>query len=218
MKKPWVLSYPLSTQRRLWSDWADAQADLSLHWAHTYFVGFVMSRLNYCLLGLIDGKDIEHDCINNWHYDCINNWHLIIIINSYHDCRKSPKNSYTRKISCSHPKIWTRWLCCRVICSKDADGFANSVDPDQTATLGALWSWSALFAQTYLSENFGSLFTAYSHSSYTTENRVFHFHFVMRTEHIRRHEFSIPAKATNSKQNDQHKSQMLTKISWHQIS
>ena len=28
-----------------WSDWADAQADLSLHWAHTHFVGFVMSQL-----------------------------------------------------------------------------------------------------------------------------------------------------------------------------
>ena len=34
MKKAWVLSYPLSAQRRLWSDWADAQADLSLRWAH----------------------------------------------------------------------------------------------------------------------------------------------------------------------------------------
>ena len=45
MKKPWVLSYPLSAQRRLWSDWADVQADLSLHWAHTHFVGFVMPRL-----------------------------------------------------------------------------------------------------------------------------------------------------------------------------
>ena len=30
MKKPWVLSYPLSAQLRLWSDWAHAQADLSL--------------------------------------------------------------------------------------------------------------------------------------------------------------------------------------------
>ena len=40
-----VLSYPLSAQRRLWSDWADAQADLSLRWAHTHFVGFVMSQL-----------------------------------------------------------------------------------------------------------------------------------------------------------------------------
>ena len=45
MKKAWVLSYPMSAQRRLWSDWADAQADLSLCWAHTHFVGFVMSRL-----------------------------------------------------------------------------------------------------------------------------------------------------------------------------
>ena len=40
---------------------------------------------------------------------------------------------------------------------KDAAGIASSVDPDQTAPLGAVWSWSALFAQTYLSENLGSL-------------------------------------------------------------
>ena len=45
MKKAWVLRYPLSAQRRLWSDWVDAQADLSLCWAHTHFVGFVTSRL-----------------------------------------------------------------------------------------------------------------------------------------------------------------------------
>ena len=37
-----------------------------------------------------------------------------------------------------------------------ADGMANSVDPDQTAPLGAVWSGSALFAQAYLSENLGS--------------------------------------------------------------
>ena len=45
MKKAWVLSYPLSAQRRLWSDWASAQSDQSFRWAHTRFVGFVMSRL-----------------------------------------------------------------------------------------------------------------------------------------------------------------------------
>ena len=39
----------------------------------------------------------------------------------------------------------------------DADGMANSVDPDQTAPLGAVWSGSALFAKAYLSENLGSL-------------------------------------------------------------
>ena len=39
----------------------------------------------------------------------------------------------------------------------DAEGIANSVDPDQTAPLGAVWSGSALFAKAYVSENLGSL-------------------------------------------------------------
>ena len=45
MKKPWVLSYPLSAQRRFLPDWAGGQTDLSLRWVHTHFVGFVMSWL-----------------------------------------------------------------------------------------------------------------------------------------------------------------------------
>ena len=45
MKKAWVLSYPLNAQQRLWSDWVNAQADPSLCWAHSHFVGFVMRRL-----------------------------------------------------------------------------------------------------------------------------------------------------------------------------
>ena len=44
MKKAWILTYPLSAQRRLWSDWADAQANL--RWAHVHFVGFVLRRLH----------------------------------------------------------------------------------------------------------------------------------------------------------------------------
>ena len=40
---------------------------------------------------------------------------------------------------------------------KDAAGIANTVDPDQTAPLGAVWSGSALFAQADMSENLGSL-------------------------------------------------------------
>ena len=40
MKKAWVLSYPLST---------NAQADLSLRWVHSHFVGFVTSQLNCCV-------------------------------------------------------------------------------------------------------------------------------------------------------------------------
>ena len=47
MKKAWVLSYPMSAQRSLWSDWADAQAYLSLRWVHSHFASFVMSCLNW---------------------------------------------------------------------------------------------------------------------------------------------------------------------------
>ena len=67
---------------------------------------------------------------------------------------KFPKHSDTQQICCNHSKIWTIWLFQKVMSPNDADGMANSVDPDQTAPL---WSGSALFAQVYLSENLGSL-------------------------------------------------------------
>ena len=70
---------------------------------------------------------------------------------------KSPKYSDPQTICCNHSKIWTMWLYHRVMSPNDADGMANSVDPDQTAPLGAVWSGSALFAQAYLFENLGSL-------------------------------------------------------------
>ena len=37
MKKAWVLSCPLSAQRKLWSVWTDALADLSLRWTRMSF-------------------------------------------------------------------------------------------------------------------------------------------------------------------------------------
>ena len=73
------------------------------------------------------------------------------------DYRKFPKYSDTQNICCDHSKIWTMWLYHRVMSPNDADGMANSVDPDQTAPLGAVWSGSALFALAYMSENLGSL-------------------------------------------------------------
>ena len=68
----------------------------------------------------------------------------------------------------------------------DADRMANSVDPDQTAPLGAVWSgstaplgavWSgsALFAQAYLSENLGSLrypLSSNTHLIYSTATNL----------------------------------------------
>ena len=61
--------------------------------------------------------------------------------------RKFPKYLDTKNICCNHSKIWTLWLYYSVMSPNDADGMANSVDPDQTAPLRAVWSGSALFAQ-----------------------------------------------------------------------
>ena len=48
MKKAWILSYPISAQRRFWSDWAEGRMP-RLIWVFAgrtcQFVGFVMSRL-----------------------------------------------------------------------------------------------------------------------------------------------------------------------------
>ena len=40
LKKHWFIIYPLSPQRRLWSNWADANAVLILRWAHMTFCRF----------------------------------------------------------------------------------------------------------------------------------------------------------------------------------
>ena len=47
MKKAWVLNYPLSTKRRLWSDWASAQAELRLRRAHNPFCWFCHEVAQY---------------------------------------------------------------------------------------------------------------------------------------------------------------------------
>ena len=52
---------------------------------------------------------------------------------------KFPKYSDTKKICCNHSKIWTMWLYHRVMSPNDADGTANSVDPDQTARSSLIW-------------------------------------------------------------------------------
>ena len=56
------------------------------------------------------------------------------------------------------PKCSDTWNIAVIILKlENADKTVNSVDPDQTAGAGAVWSGSALFFQTYLSENLGSL-------------------------------------------------------------
>ena len=49
-----------------------------------------------------------------------------------------PKFSEARKPCCNQPKIQTKMVNLRVLHQKDANGKANSEDPDQTAPRGAV--------------------------------------------------------------------------------
>ena len=60
-------SYPFSAQRRLWSDLADAQADLSLRWAHSHFYGFVTRRLKYGFFVLSVNNTVQYGFLF-WQY------------------------------------------------------------------------------------------------------------------------------------------------------
>ena len=55
-----------------------------------------------------------------------------------HKYSKTPKFSDIRKLRCNLPKIQEKRPNLRVFGQKDANGIANSEDPDQTAPLGAV--------------------------------------------------------------------------------
>ena len=55
-----------------------------------------------------------------------------------HVYRKVPKFLDARKLCCNVPKIQTKKPNLRIFLQKDANGIANSVDPDQTAPRGAV--------------------------------------------------------------------------------
>ena len=63
VRAQWVAKDPsfLHVDSEDWSDWADAQADLSLRWAHSHIVGFVMSRLILLLNEYRNGGNIHTD-------------------------------------------------------------------------------------------------------------------------------------------------------------
>ena len=52
--------------------------------------------------------------------------------------RKVPKFSAPKKLCCNLPKILTKRPNLRVFCRNGANRIANSEDPDQTASLGAV--------------------------------------------------------------------------------
>ena len=85
----------------------------------TSFVGFVMPRLIFQASGTDNLQYKTRSLFSPGKY------------------RKNPKNLDIQKICCNHPTISTARLYYTVILLKDAEGIVNSVDPDQTAPLGA---------------------------------------------------------------------------------
>ena len=73
-------------------------------------------------------------------------------VNIYFVYRKNSKIWDTSNNCHNCPKNRKVWCNIALMHPIDADGMANSVDPDQTASSEAVWSWSALFAETYLSQ------------------------------------------------------------------
>ena len=61
-----------------------------------------------------------------------------VSITSYSSCCKTPKFAYSQNVCCNLPKIQTKRQNLLIFQLKNANGIANSEDPDQTAPLGAV--------------------------------------------------------------------------------
>ena len=77
-----------------------------------------------------------------------------IAIRLWENYRKNSKNWDTLNYHCDCPTNGIVGFYSAIFRSKDADRITNRVDTDQNAPWGAVWSGSALFAQTYLSQYF----------------------------------------------------------------
>ena len=60
---------------------------------------------------------------------------VLLLPNSYHRYSKVPKFSDTRKLCCNLPKIKEKRPNLQVFRQKDANGIANSGDPDQSSLI-----------------------------------------------------------------------------------
>ena len=65
LKKAWALNYLLSAQQRLWSDWADAEADPSLRWAHIILLVFVI-RGSFITIKWAPSSEFVSSSIPSW--------------------------------------------------------------------------------------------------------------------------------------------------------
>ena len=80
-----------------WSDWADAQADLSLRWAHSHFVGFIMRWLKYTFwVSAQFTLQLSIDCFQYKITYALCNWHSNLSIKttygSFENCARTYEN------------------------------------------------------------------------------------------------------------------------------
>ena len=107
MKKLWVLSYPLIAQQRLWSDLADAQADLSLRWAHMPLCWFCHAAAHITII-VTTGSDQNDKDMTTQPRDCIRSSKSGWIIMFYHiSCRLG---TYTHQFFIQFTKLQSSCL------------------------------------------------------------------------------------------------------------
>ena len=100
MKKQWVFSYPLSAHRKLWSDWVDARADLSLHLAHRLFCLFchvVTEMISECFGAELKKSSLSTIFIWIWAGTC----NVNIILDKYWPLFIAPPFVYLRVVKTS---------------------------------------------------------------------------------------------------------------------
>ena len=132
MNKALVLSYPLSAQRRLWSDWADAKADLSLRLAHSHFVILSCRGSNAWWIHEWSCADIA--CNTKFH-DKLTNWSLLGFMTKM--ASKSIYGKNLQKSPSSEPRDWWPWNLVYSI------GHSSTTKFVQMMTLG--WPWPFLW-------------------------------------------------------------------------
>ena len=119
----------MSTQQRLWSDWTDAQADLSLCWAHMPFCRFCHDRKknensNLVTWAYSEIQKTKEEC----NYICWERKSFLSCLTNL--CRVD--SSIINSLDSSLSYIRGFWLFLLLSCFVDIPVFnGNSVDPNQ---------------------------------------------------------------------------------------
>ena len=109
-----------SGQRRLWSDWADAQADLSLRWAHMPFCWFLSRCGSISLCDHLPFKPMNRqDCFHRKAPKNSDTWNIAVIILKGHIATlycDLPTEKVIFKGEQMHIRIWSNGTSTSLVC------------------------------------------------------------------------------------------------------